>query len=54
LETEEGRILVMESVLQRGKSVVLISLEADLSGPNPDVIEACKHNSAIVTFLESY
>jgi hypothetical protein len=52
LETEENRVLAMESVSDRERSWVLRSLEGSVSSLNPDATEGCTHNSATVLYLE--
>jgi hypothetical protein len=51
LEREEDRVLAMESVYKGVRSWGLISLEVDVSSPNPDPTEGHKHNSATVPYL---
>jgi hypothetical protein len=54
METEETRVLTIESVTEGGSTLVLIYLEGGISSPNPDTTEGCKYNSATVPYLEFY
>jgi hypothetical protein len=50
----EDRDLAMESVSERERSWVILSLESGMSSPNPDATDRHKHNSATVPYLEYY
>jgi hypothetical protein len=52
LETEERRVLSMESVSEGGRSWVLISFEGWVSSSNPDAKDGCKYKSVTVSYLE--
>jgi hypothetical protein len=49
---EEGRVLLMKSVSDNGRSSIIISLEDGMSRPNQDIIYGPNYNSPTMTYLE--